>query len=350
MSFLVQVKNEAKSTSMDPYMQGNLYYYQFWRSEPRRYSNLHQFSCCPALLLELAGPSLRVSGLAFADQAMCQPLTPAISLLAMAALDREQMAAAAQALVALRCTVHAIRQSYNDLQQNALQQHYDARAQQLLLGQPMHEGLVPRCLLLQRLPYRLQMPCVNVQRLMPTKELYVVAFKNHQPRLVKYTQSYGMNVHKAWADAIPAMAPTVFSCLCLPGGWWEVQMELLSGEDGWLRLDEAPHHRPAAVHALRRAHRLLVAQNQYGVHGDARDVNVFVRLTAGGNVDVRFVDFDWAGLSGVVRHPPFMNHAAVNWPAGALDGQLILPQHDVELLSNTVQQRLFPYVWQHDVC
>ncbi len=31
---------------------------------------------------------------------------------------------------------------------------------------------------------------------MPTKQLYVVAFENHQRRLVKYTQSYGMNVHK----------------------------------------------------------------------------------------------------------------------------------------------------------
>ena len=320
-------------------------------------SNLHQFSCCPALLLELVGPSLRVSGLAFADQVMCQPLTPAISLLTMAALDREQMAAAAQAFVAVRCTVHAVRQSYSDLQQkfpllqqpDALQQHYAARAQQLLLGQQMHEGLVPRDLLLQRLPYHLQVPCVNVQRLMPTKQLYVVACQNHQPRLVKYTQSYGVDVHKVWAAAIPAMAPPLFSCLRLPGGWWEVQMELLSTQDGWLRLDEAPQHRPAAVRALRHAHRLVVDQNQYGVHGDARDVNVFVRLVHGGNVDVRFVDFDWAGLSGVVRYSPFVNHAGVNWPAGALDGQPILPQRDVELLSNTMQQRLLPYAWQHDV-
>ena len=191
MSFLVQVMNETKSTSINPYMQGNLYYYEFWRYEPRCYSNLHQFSCCPALLMELVGPSLRVSGLAFADQFMCQPLTPAISLLTMAALDREQVAAAVQALVVLRCTVHAVRQSYSVLQQNlpllqqpdALQQHYAARAQQLLLGQQMQEGLVPRDLLLQRLPYRLQVPCVNVQRLMPSKELYVVACQNHQPRL-----------------------------------------------------------------------------------------------------------------------------------------------------------------------
>ena len=141
MSFLVEAKNESKATAINPYMQGNLHYYQFWRHEPRCYSDIHQFSCCPALLLELVGPSLRVSGLAFADQVMCQPLTPAISLLTMAALDKEQMAAAAQALVALRCTVHAIRQSYTLLQQNfpllqqpeALRQPYAARAQQLLL-------------------------------------------------------------------------------------------------------------------------------------------------------------------------------------------------------------------------
>ena len=159
------------------------------------------------------------------------------------------------------------------------------------------------------------------------------------------------------------MAPTLFSCLGLPGGWchlpggwchlpgeWcHLQMELLTTQHGWLQLDEAPQHRPAAVDALRRAHGLVVDQNQYGVHGDARDVNVFVRLGHGGNVDVCFVDFDWAGLSGVVRYQPFMNHAGVNWPAGALDGQPILPQHDVELMSNTMQQRLVPYAWQYDI-
>ena len=71
-----------------------------------------------------------------------------------------------------------------------------------------------------------------------------------------------------------------------------------------------------------------------------RDVNVVVRPAEGDGVDVRFVDFDWAGLSGVVRYPAFMNHAGVNWPEGALDEQPILPQHDIDLLSCTVQECL----------
>lgn len=40
-------------------------------------------------------------------------------------------------------------------------------------------------------------------------------------------------------------------------------------------------------------------------------------------VDVRFIDFDWAGVAGVQRYPPFMNMQQVRWPQGAETGKLI---------------------------
>lgn len=103
---------------------------------------------------------------------------------------------------------------------------------------------------------------------MPGKQLYVGSSETHQPRLIKFTQSDSRDVHQAWTAATPPLAPALLSCLALPGGWWEVQMELLSVTYGWLRLDEAPQHRLAAVQAIKHAHQLLVDGQHCGVHGN----------------------------------------------------------------------------------
>ena len=70
------------------------------------------------------------------------------------------------------------------------------------------------------------------------------------------------------------------------------------------------------------------------VHGDLRDNNI---LVADGNngilTEAVVIDFDWAGRSGVDRYPLFMNHAAVQWPDGAADGEYLQKEHDIEWIS-----------------
>jgi hypothetical protein len=50
---------------------------------------------------------------------------------------------------------------------------------------------------------------------------------------------------------------------------------------------------------------------------------------------VKFIDFDWAGVEGVQRYPPFMSDAVL-WPPGAETGQLISQEHDCALLKSGV--------------
>lgn len=57
------------------------------------------------------------------------------------------------------------------------------------------------------------------------------------------------------------------------------------------------------------------------------------RIVDGGEVDVRFIDFDWAGEDGVVQYPSFMNHQDVPWPAGVKEGARALQKHDTSLLK-----------------
>jgi hypothetical protein len=49
----------------------------------RKCSHLLATSYCPAVQLELVGPLLRISGLAFANGVVCEPLTPFFNLLAL---------------------------------------------------------------------------------------------------------------------------------------------------------------------------------------------------------------------------------------------------------------------------
>lgn len=49
-------------------------------------------------------------------------------------------------------------------------------------------------------------------------------------------------------------------------------------------------------------------------------------------MDVRFIDFDWAGQAGVIQYPSFRNHQGVPWPAGVKEGARALQIHDKLLL------------------
>ena len=57
-------------------------------------------------------------------------------------------------------------------------------------------------------------------------------------------------------------------------------------------------------------------------HGDFRSPNILVNIK---NYSVKIIDFDWAGESGIVKYPMFMNH---DWPDSAKDGKLILKEYD----------------------
>jgi len=79
-------------------------------------------------------------------------------------------------------------------------------------------------------------------------------------------------------------------------------------------------------------HRLGAPGTLY-VHGDARDVNVLVKLVEGSLPIVQFCDFDWAGLEGGNEVYPLLMSPSVGWAASARPGQPLKQEHDVHLLQ-----------------
>jgi hypothetical protein len=180
-----------------------------------------------------------------------------------------------------------------------------------------------------------------VQLLVAGKLLYRVGPPGAGARCVKYAQRYGAEVHAAWAAA--GLAPALLGCRRLPGGWLEVEMEMLEPHDGWELLaccaGDAGALLPAVHSALLRAHGLPIdAAQRLGAHGDMRGANVYVRrggagAGAGGALEVRFVDFDWAGATGEVVYPPLMN-PEVAWSMNACTCLPIQQEHDQQMLMS----------------
>jgi hypothetical protein len=67
------------------------------------------------------------------------------------------------------------------------------------------------------------------------------------------------------------------------------------------------------------------------VHGDVRDANILVRTD--GTLDVKLLDFDWAGPVGTIKYPMNVNGEDIKRPAAASDGELILAEHDIQMVD-----------------
>jgi len=90
-----------------------------------------------------------------------------------------------------------------------------------------------------------------------------------------------------------------------------------------------------------------------GVHGDMRPPNILLQLEPGGTLaattpKVMVIDFDWAGVEGTARYPPFISNR-VRWPAGVQPGELLDHTHDVALLRAELEPTSgHTYSWAAD--
>ena len=69
------------------------------------------------------------------------------------------------------------------------------------------------------------------------------------------------------------------------------------------------------------------------VHGDIRRPNLIQRAS---DQAILLLDFDWAGVLGDARYPPFMNCDDEMWPGDNLDCQLITIEHDEEMFKKLI--------------
>lgn len=324
---LIEYKKDAFSSSCDPQFQMLREVQMFWEAPERDCCSLHASDTCPVLLIEVAGPLMRVSAAAtlLANRVQSEPLTPFLHMLYV----RDQP----QHMCRLLAVLRAIRNAVGDLRI-----HYKARDFELRDECAPHRTFRDACLIIPY-PLRTSGTFSNVAALSNGKLLYVATQQPSGTRVcVKFSRhAYGVDVHKLWASA--RLAPQLLEHAVLPGGLHQVVMELLHPSDGWMMLnqvDEGQHRSvlDVALAELKRAHLLTLPNGHKTAHGDCRHVNVLVRQSSetGSSWEVRFVDFDGAGAEGQRLYPPFMS-PRITWPVGALAGVPLIQSHDIELLS-----------------
>lgn len=190
-----------------------------------------------------------------------------------------------------------LARAFEALQKALTSLQHDYETSQLAVRQPTF------------IPYPLQdVRWAEVQLLVKNKSLLFCASdaQTKAAKVIKYVTQYGSEVHQMLSNA--GLAPILYQVVQLPGGFMQVEMELLAEEDGWMVLSS-------------------LSQEDLGF-GSASNLG-----SVGKSPEVRFIDFDWAGRAGHVFYPPFMNHRDDVWPTDIQEFAPALQKHDRRLLK-----------------
>ena len=138
---------------------------------------------------------------------------------------------------------------------------------------------------------------------------------NEQQVVVKFTRSYGTDVHEYMYQS--GFAPKLIDFTKLDGGWIVVLMEFVDGDR--VQKEEAQE----CKHFI-EAHILPKLQEKNYVHGDLRLSNI-IRF----NKKFIVIDYDWAGTNGEARFPVNL----LQWPKSVNPGGFITNASDIETVQ-----------------
>jgi hypothetical protein len=150
--------------------------------------------------------------------------------------------------------------------------------------------------------------------------------KGYGSLLVKFCRQYGKDAHLRCGEL--GIAPKLVGFENLPDGWCAVVMEHLPLSFKMLSMltsEATLKLKGRVMDAVQRMH------NAGFVHGDLRDINILVDVTANNN-DVKIVDWDWAGCPGSVEYPISIN-PEVPRAAAVRGGMTIEIAHDMETVG-----------------
>ncbi|CAG8801090.1 10376_t:CDS:1, partial [Gigaspora rosea] len=161
------------------------------------------------------------------------------------------------------------------------------------------------------------------------RNLWIVEIQTENTQekgLVKFTQTYSKEAHNTCFEL--GLAPKLWSVNNLQQGWKIVVMEYLEEYESLHIVDSEIFSQTKSVvkNATKSFH-----DSGY-VHGDLRDENIMVKYK-NEKVDIKFVDFDWAGREGEAIYPESLN-PAINWHVDVGWHKLIKREHDHHLVDN----------------
>jgi hypothetical protein len=181
----------------------------------------------------------------------------------------------------------------------------------------------------------------------PSKPLLRAYYDHNGRQSPVVTRRYPELIHKALYRK--QLAPALFACVSLAGGWYVVVSAHLRAEDDWVLLSDLCERDPvsfavARVKAAEALHLVQSAEEGKIVLGDFRAPNIMYNLETQA---VSILDLDWAAMEGGAEavYPDLLNHRNIPWPKGVGERKPMLQAHDRELLSRLGQGRGTPYAW-----
>lgn len=152
-------------------------------------------------------------------------------------------------------------------------------------------------------------------------------------------ECYGETVHCMLAER--GLAPLLHGTACVAGAPSAIVMEYLDANSGWTTLETyIKEHQEIMINTEHpKLVELLETMKTKGVvHGDLRPNNIMCRELPDrgkerGELEIKVIDFDWAGQLGMARYPVSMNQQ-IPWCGNPLG--FIGEDDDKELLSKTL--------------
>ncbi|RDX41429.1 hypothetical protein OH76DRAFT_1449674 [Lentinus brumalis] len=326
---IVEEKAELGSSG-DGSVQGSFSYSQHWMTGSQ--TALLDSCFCPSFVIAVAGAYIVICGAIFTGHVIVHRLTDYIWLANSRLNDDANAHRIARVFFALGNALNRLRTYYAELEKPT-----DEVARYFPLATAYRDG--DRIVKFRYTRYLKDVAegCVTYK---------AVECEGDQPReiVVKFVEHYGVAAHRLLAEK--GLAPK----LLYHGNIWldgpeangcgsrqMIVMEYIRGvtAHAMLSASKEPVLPDGVRGAIKRAVELLHENNM--VHGDIRLGNVVIADPTGADDDdvekrVKIVDFDWAGVEGVVRYPLYLSKA-IPWPAGVADHALIRAEHDDEMVS-----------------
>lgn len=290
-----EYKNEVGAGKCDSYIEAISHYAQMLKN-CRTWEHWAQ----PAFLCELVGPHLMISGivygkLVFVDRLdsiwlVTQPNVPW-------AMER-----VVKVFTALKTCVCNLYSAYQTMQTTPTCSH---------------------CLKSPRFPtfQEYDGSIIQYERRLGMN-LFCGTVNNNTTVFVKFTHTYCAEAHKLLEDKM--LAPKLYH-VHESYNMKAIVMEHLEEVQAInVYLSSAGEDQCARAKENCRTALKVLHDNNY-VHGDFRACNILVLK----DESIRIVDFDWCGKVGDAKYPLFMNHAEIEWPQDARDGNCIEKAHDI---------------------
>ncbi|KAG2072092.1 hypothetical protein BDR04DRAFT_1052092 [Suillus decipiens] len=323
---IAQVTNEIGSTEAEPHIQALSTYIRatnpFAKDNPA-----FRFPC---IVIALFGPHIDFSAAVWSTRPNMQVISTALPFF-YHHTDTKMCAMVARHIGALRKALRSLSECYQSMSSNTTSSSPDPQLKFL-------DSEFPD----PRFPYPYSYTCIETSstchftycdQMDTTKYLFSAKTADDKVLCVKFARHYSKEVHQRCASG--GFAPALYGFEHLPGGWFMIVMEMITEDYCCLaNLSARYPHGDAIAKALRSLH-----EEGY-VHGDIRNINIMVKRDC--SPGFKLMDFDWSGIIGEVRYPMNVSRGIFLWrPDGAKDGQLILAEHDIQMLEVMFPGRTF---------